>query len=202
MEDIKQFFLVDDGNQIGFPMYIVLLSIIAIVVLVMIVRLKKSRKMNASLLVLYVIGVLAITLFARNSGYEARVMINPFHQYIAIVKSIYRICKQYGIHKFWRSLKINELMFTEIMLNVILFVPLGILLPSVYDRLRRWWIILIWGIVFSLIIETIQIANHLGCFDIADLMHNSIGAVIGYFIFQRWLKEGAMGDSVGQRDEF
>jgi glycopeptide antibiotics resistance protein len=78
---------------------------------------------------------------------------------------------------------------TSLGLNVLLFVPFGYLLPSVTARMNRWWKVLLLGFGFSLLIETVQLITKLGWFDASDLLHNSIGALIGYGIYHRWLRE-------------
>ena len=76
-------------------------------------------------------------------------------------------------------------------LNVLLFMPLGYLIPLSYSKINRWWKVLLLGFTFSLLIETVQLITRLGWFDTSDLLHNTLGAVMGYWIYCRWLREKA-----------
>ncbi len=68
-------------------------------------------------------------------------------------------------------------------LNILLFVPFGFLLPWINKQVFRKAIFaLILGFAASTIIETIQLVFHLGHCDINDIITNSLGAAIGYWI--------------------
>lgn len=65
-------------------------------------------------------------------------------------------------------------------LNVLLFVPTGILLYHLgLERLRRVEINFLVGLVLSTAIETIQLVAHLGLCDINDIICNALGAALG-----------------------
>ena len=73
--------------------------------------------------------------------------------------------------------------FKNTILNIILFIPLGIMLPLLwkkYDTLRET---LFFGFLMSLAIELLQILTYRAT-DINDLIANTIGAVLGYFVFR------------------
>ena len=73
--------------------------------------------------------------------------------------------------------------FKNTILNIILFIPLGIMLPFLwkkYDTLRET---LFFGFLMSLAIELLQILTYRAT-DINDLIANTIGAVLGYFVFR------------------
>lgn len=62
--------------------------------------------------------------------------------------------------------------------NILLFIPLGILLPGLITQLR--WEILIVGLVMSLGIESIQYISGVGKAELDDVMANILGTAIGY----------------------
>lgn len=64
-------------------------------------------------------------------------------------------------------------------LNVLLFLPLGLLLPVIWPRLRRWWAAGLAGLAFSLLIEGSQLLND-RVTDLDDLTANLLGALLGY----------------------
>lgn len=102
----------------------------------------------------YIAAVLWITLFSRiGEGYRGFLL--PFHSYVEIWKGE------------WRPLLEN-------IGNVILFIPLGIALKwiGVKDVKKD-------GFLASLSIEILQLTFALGTFECDDLIHNTLGAVIG-----------------------
>ncbi|WP_122819081.1 VanZ family protein [Nocardioides pantholopis] len=84
-----------------------------------------------------------------------------------------------------------------IILNIALFVPLGLLLPLVarVGSARR---ALAWGLVVSLVIETVQLAAALTVSpgriaDVDDLIGNTLGAVLGYATFRLLVRIPGVG---------
>lgn len=73
--------------------------------------------------------------------------------------------------------------FINIFGNIILFVPFGILLPFIFEKLRRTqWFLLCFGAAITLI-ETVQLFTLRGACDVDDLLLNTFGALIGFLIF-------------------
>ena len=102
----------------------------------------------------YIAAVLWITLFGRfGDGYRGFLL--PFHSYVEICKGE------------WRPLLEN-------IGNVFLFIPLGVALKcsGVRDVKKT-------GFLVSLLIEVLQFTFALGTFECDDLIHNTLGAVIG-----------------------
>ncbi len=68
-------------------------------------------------------------------------------------------------------------------LNIVLFIPFGFLLKQINKRVfNRAIYAFILGFAASTVIETIQLVFHLGYCDINDIIANSLGAGIGYWI--------------------
>lgn len=66
-------------------------------------------------------------------------------------------------------------------LNILLFVPLGYLIPSTNPRyFGKWSFAMMGGLVSSSVIEGCQLLFQLGQSDIDDVLANTLGAVIGY----------------------
>lgn len=102
----------------------------------------------------YISAVLWITLFSRiGEGYRGFLL--PFHSYVEICKGE------------WRPLFEN-------VGNVALFIPLGVALKWVGIRDVKKA-----GFFTSLLIEILQFIFALGTFECDDLIHNTLGAVIG-----------------------
>lgn len=66
----------------------------------------------------------------------------------------------------------------EFLANVALFVPIGLLLPYAWSRLRLWHVVLI-GALLSGLIESVQGLMPSRYPTISDVIANSLGALIG-----------------------
>ena len=158
----------------GFPFYVVIVVTIVIAGLAVIVRVSGNQHTVGVLFAAYIISVLIITLLVRTYDVEVRTILNPFAKYELLGKGFAK--------DGWKCFSKNEGIITEILLNILLFVPMGFLVPALQESFRRLWKMLLLGLGFSLFIECAQLVLHMGCFDTADLMHNTLGAGIGYAI--------------------
>ena len=68
--------------------------------------------------------------------------------------------------------------------NVLMFVPLGFFLPSLFAKLRRLWKTLLLTAWIITLVELAQLLLLVGTCDIDDLLLNVIGAAIGYFLYR------------------
>ena len=66
-------------------------------------------------------------------------------------------------------------------LNAIMFAPLGFLLPAYFERYRHWGRTLAAGFLTSLTVELIQLFT-LRATDVDDLIMNTLGTVIGFLL--------------------
>ena len=115
---------------------------------------EKKDYIFCSLFGAYIAAVLWITLFSRiGEGYRRFLL--PFHSYVEILKGE------------WRPLLEN-------IGNIALFIPLGVALKcgGMKDVKKA-------GLLASLLIEVLQFTFALGTFECDDLIHNTLGAVIG-----------------------
>ena len=67
--------------------------------------------------------------------------------------------------------------------NIIGFIPLGIFVPFLFRRLRVAWKTVLMVFLISLSFEMTQLVFGLGVFDVDDLILNTLGGLIGYFVF-------------------
>lgn len=72
--------------------------------------------------------------------------------------------------------------------NILWFIPLGLLLPLVYSKIRSINVIVIIVLAVSLSIEVIQWILNTGISDIDDIIFNLIGGLIGYFLAMKIIK--------------
>lgn len=75
----------------------------------------------------------------------------------------------------------------DILINVIgntaMFIPLGIVWPSVYKRLDTHWKVILAGSGVSLCIEILQLPFYDRVSDVDDLLLNSLGFILGYLLY-------------------
>ena len=67
--------------------------------------------------------------------------------------------------------------------NIAMFIPLGIVWPAVFTKLDRPWKVIGAGVGVSLAIEILQLPFFGRSTDIDDLILNSVGYVLGYVLW-------------------
>ena len=67
--------------------------------------------------------------------------------------------------------------------NVLGFMPYGFVLPVINRRMRNGFFIILSGFSISLTVEVIQLITRAGCFDVDDMILNTLGAALGYGIY-------------------
>ena len=89
------------------------------------------------------------------------------------------------VRRFWiyRSQVGYLAAFLNLAGNVIGFWPFGFFLPVMHRRMRSFWLVTLLGFAFSLGVETVQLIWKVGCFDVDDMILNTLGALSGYWIF-------------------
>ena len=68
--------------------------------------------------------------------------------------------------------------------NVLAFVPFGMILPMLTPKCRNFFHIVLLGFDFSLFVETIQLISKVGSFDVDDLILNTLGGALGYLAYR------------------
>lgn len=111
--------------------------------------------------------VLFLTLFSRIGGTATTQVWNtPFH---GLVKAI----KMQSLEPLGDFLR-----------NILLFVPIGYLIPRINpEYLRKISFAVLGGVMLSTVIESVQLVTGLGCCDMDDIISNSLGAFIGYLLW-------------------
>lgn len=111
--------------------------------------------------------------------------------YLSLVYGVTQIATVWDISRYetWiRVSQINLTLFdtagsTAYLLNILLFMPLGFLLPTIWPHFRKMKNTVCAGFFFSLAIELNQLLNN-RITDIDDLFTNTLGAIIGYVIYR------------------
>lgn len=124
-----------------------------------------------ALLMEYYFLVLCTTVICRTAQITKRIELIPFYKYLDI----------------WNKTD-HPHDLIEVTLNIALFVPIGLLLSGIVCK-KKWWHIAAIGCGLSLIIELLQLATGRGLCETDDLIHNTLGCMIGYGMF-KLLKKG------------
>lgn len=83
---------------------------------------------------------------------------------------------------FWSwkiALKGNRVFLIEIIMNIVMFIPIGLLYRMIDNRFFRCFVI---GMLLTLTIEMSQLIFQRGLFELDDIIHNVLGCMIGYVI--------------------
>lgn len=114
------------------------------------------------ILFIYAVVVVCITFVFRSGSFVYEIRLIPFGSYL----NLYDGCKR---------------AFEENLMNLLAFVPIGFLM-TVSAKEQNWKRVAIVGLCFSFVIEFLQFHYKRGIGEIDDLIHNTIGCVIGYFV--------------------
>ena len=145
--------------------------------------------------------LVVLLLFRRNRG-KYSTPFSKWHYLMPMVFALYIIAVFYitnpgtlydAMGTSWEEMKerINWLPFSEkidpvgYLLNVVMFLPFGILVPLIWKRIRKGTCLAALG--FSALIEVTQLFSGRGT-DVDDLIMNTLGAVIGYLAYRVWDK--------------
>ena len=115
--------------------------------------------------IFYLFVVLSITLI-RRSGFWNGQIISFFYSY----------------KEAWISA--SETSWRNIILNILMFVPLGFWLPVGKKGFRTFWKPCLLGLGLTVVIECLQLFLSLGLFEVADLFNNTLGTMIGYGFYK------------------
>ena len=136
---------------------------------------RKIRFLSVLLFILYVLLLVYFLFFSEEYGRvtaEERVYRYNLVPFVEIRRFwIYR--KQLGMFA----------LITNLFGNVIGFIPYGFILPVIAHKCRNGLFIVASGFSLSLLVETVQLIAKVGCFDVDDLILNTLGAAIGYMLF-------------------
>ena len=89
--------------------------------------------------------------------------------------------RHYDFHPFW-SYDRPELLIENIM-NVIVFIPVGMILGSLLRVKGSWLVALLIGCSISVTIESLQFFFLRGFSEVDDVIHNMVGCLIGFGVY-------------------
>lgn len=133
--------------------------------------------------------VLLLLLYGARKGVEnsLKLLTAEYISFILCSTVLFRSCHEnvgYSITPFWSYVAIQngrtDLMQANIM-NVAIFIPIGVLLGCLSKRLK-WWMVALIGVGISLTIEILQYLLKRGFAEVDDVMHNTLGCLIGFLM--------------------
>ena len=135
---------------------------------------KWHRRVLSVLFIVYLILLFYFLFFSEGFG---RTQFGEEYRYnLTLFKEITRFIR-------YRHLLGFKAVFINIAGNVIAFMPLGFFLPTLHPKKRNGIVVMIHCFFLSLLVEVTQLAFRLGCFDVDDMILNTLGAALGYVLF-------------------
>ena len=134
---------------------------------------RQYRRLGKILIVFYIGFVFYFLLISEIYGRTGEM--KDYHYNLVLFKEIMRFWNyrdQLGIFS----------VFANLAGNILIFIPFGFFMPVASEH-RNFFVTVMDTLLFSLMIEVIQLFTKVGCFDVDDLLLNTIGGVVGYIIF-------------------
>ncbi|MCU5333881.1 VanZ family protein [Bacillus cereus] len=115
--------------------------------------------------------------------------------YLSLVYKVTQIATVWDISRYETWIRVNQINLTlfdtagstTYLLNIVLFMPLGFLLPTIWPQFRKMKNTVCAGFFSSLAIELNQLLNN-RITDIDDVFTNTLGAIIGYLLYKALFK--------------
>lgn len=76
------------------------------------------------------------------------------------------------------------ILFINLIANIIVFIPLGFLLPIIKENMRSFFRVVFVSFIIILGAESLQYIFNVGIFDVDDIILNMLGVMIGYIGFK------------------
>lgn len=165
---------------------ILCISLVIIIMTIIITWLDKRiekqlfRKVLLTLFIIYLCGNLYFTIFSRDVGNGVFVDLMPFHSYSRLfIKPIRGTTAVSGLAAVMLK---GTRPIIGLILNILLYYPLGYLLPILFPKLKPMHVILI-GCLCSIATEAAQYLLKMGWCETDDVIHNTLGTAIGVWVW-------------------
>lgn len=141
---------------------------------------KATRIILFFILLVYAAIYAYLTFFYREPMEEAHVRLEPF----------------WSVREAFDGLSIRRLgVARSILLNIAITIPLGYLLPGLYQRSPHCYqLTILTVLLLSLVTEVVQLITRTGLAETDDVINNVLGALIGaalYWIIERIMRKDA-----------
>lgn len=169
MRPISIFYMVLDAVPLLLMAAVLVLAVFAVGYLVIYRKIMKGKKKLKLTKVLWIllfvsyIAVLFVATLLRHSSENRLQAVYPLF---------------YSYRSAWNTFNVTE--WRNIILNILMFVPFGFLLPCAFDFFKKFWRTYIAGFAVTLGIESVQLIFRLGIFECDDIFNNFLGVMVGY----------------------
>ncbi|OBZ11125.1 VanZ family protein [Bacillus sp. FJAT-26390] len=125
-----------------------------------------NKLILGALFIGYIVFVLQLTVIGRGTSHFLQMNLYPFSGYI----------------EAWQKYSLRE--FQNSIFNILMFVPMGILLPCLSSKFRAFKRLFLAVLCATLAIETYQTLTGAGLFELDDLINNTLGGIMGYQLYR------------------
>ncbi len=139
---------------------------------------KKHKRIQFISVILFYFYMLALVYFLLLSDGFGRLSVYEDYHYNLIP---FQEIKRFIL--YWKVIDDPFLVTMNLFGNIIAFVPFGALIRWVINRSVRWYQVLGYTFLLSLSVEVLQLIAKVGVFDVDDLLLNSLGGLIGFWVY-------------------
>ncbi|MCD7885500.1 MAG: VanZ family protein [Lachnospiraceae bacterium] len=137
--------------------------------------LRKGIKISGTcLFLLYMAGLVYFLFLSEDFGHggtgEYSYNIVPFREILRYIR--------------YREVLGTRAVLINLLGNVIGFLPFGALVPLMVRGARRAWRMTLLSLEVSALVEFSQLIFQVGCFDVDDMILNTLGGLLGYLLFR------------------
>jgi glycopeptide antibiotics resistance protein len=125
-----------------------------------------NKLVLGALFIGYIVFVLQLTVIGRGTSHFLEMNLYPFGGYI----------------EAWQKYSLRE--FQNGIFNILMFVPMGILLPYMSYKFRAFKRLLLVVVCATIAIETYQTLSGAGLFEVDDIINNTLGGIMGYQLYR------------------
>lgn len=144
---------------------------------------RSSQQPFMRFLFLIYCGVMLWLLFGRSFGWNADLSYRQMLEQNINLTPLYTISNYLQVVLY----RTNDSVFIHCLINllgnVLLFVPIGYLLPKLWKKQRNFFLFLCSCLSMILLVELVQLFSLLGSFDVDDIILNISGMIIGYLLW-------------------
>lgn len=148
---------------------LLLLFIISAIVYIALYGKRAAKYVSGLLLGEYIFIIYGLTVIYRSFTLRLNHVFIPFWSYKGLLKG-----------------EMPPLLY-EMIMNLVLFIPAGLLLGTQITKRttrQQWVFAFLLGLVLSLSIEVLQLVFQRGSFEIDDIIHNTVGCLMGFAIWR------------------
>ena len=139
----------------------------------------------------FLVGSIVVLLFWTKSSYslfmkQASICILIGYVFLVLCATVFfrdeTFVKRYDLLPFWSYTILYNRLLAQLIMNVMMFIPIGFFASGALKKKILWNVVGI-GFLVSLFIEMTQLITTRGVFSVDDIIHNTLGCVLGFACF-------------------